>query len=282
MIKLLGLVIIQGIGRGSTMSLKVKQVHVVKRSKYQEIIVADVEDFGRSLILDGYIQSSEADEHIYHESLVHPAMVLHPNPTKVLIIGGGEGATLREVLKHKTVELAVMVDIDEDIIEVSKEHLPSFHGNAFYDSRARIIIEDGLKFVSETKEIYDVVILDLTDPYSSDIAKPLYSENFYRDVYRILSSDGVVVTQAGSAFFYRDVYNSIANSIKNVYRYYLEYQVWIPSFGYACNFVLGSKEYNPVERLNKEYIDSILKSRGVETRFINGQRMEALISIGVY
>lgn len=81
------------------MSLKVKQVHVVKRSKYQEIIVADVEDFGRSLILDGYIQSSEADEHIYHESLVHPAMVLHPNPTKVLIIGGGEGATLREVLK---------------------------------------------------------------------------------------------------------------------------------------------------------------------------------------
>ncbi|MEM1865085.1 MAG: spermidine synthase, partial [Ignisphaera sp.] len=81
---------------------------------------------------------------------------------------------------------------------------------------------------------------------------------------------------------YRDVYNSIANSIKNVYRYYLEYQVWIPSFGYACNFVLGSKEYNPVERLNKEYIDSILKSRGVETRFINGQRMEALISIGVY
>ncbi|MEM1866006.1 MAG: spermidine synthase, partial [Ignisphaera sp.] len=78
---MLGLVIIQGIGRGSTMSLKVKQVHVVKRSKYQEIIVADVEDFGRSLILDGYIQSSEADEHIYHESLVHPAMVLHPNPT---------------------------------------------------------------------------------------------------------------------------------------------------------------------------------------------------------
>ncbi|MEM1645221.1 MAG: polyamine aminopropyltransferase [Ignisphaera sp.] len=279
---MLGLIAVQGIGKGSYMITRVKKVHVVKKSKYQEIIVADVEDFGRCLILDGYIQSAEADEHIYHESLVHPAMVLHQRPSKVLIIGGGEGATLREVLKHKTVEKAVMVDIDEDVVNISKEYLQSLHRNSFNDPRAHVVITDGYKYIAETSEVYDIIILDLTDPYSSEIASTLYTEQFYSMVFKKLAEDGVMVTQAGSAFFYSDVYRNIIEAIKNVYPYYLEYQVWIPSFGYACNFVIGSKKYDPRERLKKEYIDSVLIERGVKTRFISGSRLESLINLGIY
>uniref|UniRef100_A0A7C2ZVJ2 Polyamine aminopropyltransferase n=1 Tax=Ignisphaera aggregans TaxID=334771 RepID=A0A7C2ZVJ2_9CREN len=279
---MLGIVAVQGVGKGSYMLVKVKNLLVVKRSRYQEIIVADVEDFGRCLILDGYIQSTEVDEHIYHESLVQPAMLLHPKPSKVLIIGGGEGATLREVLKHKTVEKAVMVDIDEDVVAISKDFMHKFHENAFNDPRTNVVIADGYKFLEEAQESYDVIILDLTDPYASDIATKLYTEQFYKIVYNRLTDDGVMVTQAGSAFFYNDVYNRVANAVRNVYPYYAEYQVWIPSFGYACNFIIGSKRYNPYEYLTKERIDAIIAERGVKTRFINGTRIEALLRIGIY
>jgi len=113
-------VLIEPLSGNTTLLIKIKAIHAVKRSKYQTIIIADTEDYGRALILDDYIQSSYNDEHYYHESLVHPAMVTHPAPRDVLILGGGEGATLREVLKHKTVQRAVMVDIDGDVLEVAR------------------------------------------------------------------------------------------------------------------------------------------------------------------
>jgi spermidine synthase len=179
---LLGTVVVQGIGKSSLMVIKVKKLIAIKKSEFQEIIIAECEDFGKALILDGYIQSTVADEFIYHESLVHPAMLLHPNPKRVLIIGGGEGATLREVLKHNTIEEAIMVDIDRDVVELSKEFLPEMHCGSFFDKRARIVIDDGKRFVEKElarESKYDVVIMDLTDPYSSEIAKDLYSKQFF-------------------------------------------------------------------------------------------------------
>ncbi len=274
-------VVIQGIGRNSLMFTKIKQIHVIRKSKYQEIIIADLEDFGRSLILDGYIQSSEADEFIYHESLVHPAMILHPSPKKVLIIGGGEGAALREVLKHNTVEEVIMVDIDEDVIELSKEYLPMMHRNAFNNTKAKILVADGKKYIEETNERFDVIILDLTDPYSSPIAQELYTAKLYRKIHSILSDDGVMVTQAGSSFFFRNVYSEIKNAIGMVFPYILEYQAWIPSFGYACNFIIGSKMYDP-KTLTPDKVDNILAKRNVETSFLNGSKYQALILMGIY
>jgi len=279
---MLGVTIIQGIGRSSSMIMKIKELYVVHRSKFQEIIIAEVEEFGLSLILDGYIQSTQLDEFIYHESLVHPSMVLHPNPTKVLIIGGGEGATLREVLKHNTVNNAVMVDIDEDVVELSKKYLYPIHQGSFFDKRAKIVIEDGKKFIEESESgSFDVIILDLTDPYSSDIAKQLYTTDFYKKIYSVLTDEGVMVTQAGSSFFYRDVYMDVYQAVKSVFNYVLEYQVWIPSFGYSCNFILGSKKYNPM-MLKPEDIDMILKNRNVTTKFFNGYRYLSFIYGGIY
>ncbi|MEM0500850.1 MAG: polyamine aminopropyltransferase [Ignisphaera sp.] len=274
-------VVIQGIGKNSLMFTKIKQIYAVKKSNYQEIIIADLEDFGRCLILDGYIQSSEADEFIYHEFLVHPAMIVHPSPRKVLIIGGGEGAALREVLKHNTVEEAVMVDIDKDVVELSKEYLPMMHRNVFSNPKANVLITDGKKYIDETDKKFDIVILDLTDPYSSPIARDLYTAQFYRKVHSILTDDGVMVTQAGSSFFFREVYNEVRDAVKVVFPYILEYQVWIPSFGYACNFIIGSKKYNPMD-LTPNKVDETLIKRNVKTVFFNGIRYQAVILMGIY
>ncbi|MEM0026649.1 MAG: spermidine synthase [Ignisphaera sp.] len=282
---ILGTVIVQGIGENSLMVVKTRALISIKKSPFQEIIVAEVGDFGKALVLDGYIQSTTSDEFIYHESLVHPAMVLHPDPRRVLIIGGGEGATLREVLKHSTVEEAIMVDIDKDVVELAKEHLPEMHQGSFFDRRARVVIDDGKRFVEKEYEKgvqYDVVILDLTDPYSSEIAKDLYTEQFFVKTNSILAENGVMVTQAGSRFFYTQVYEYVANNIKSVFRYVAEYQVWIPSFGYSCNFIIGSKKIDTSMLLNSEYVDDVLRSRKVSTRFINGKRVAALLLMGIY
>ena len=152
---------------------RVKQVLAYTRSKYQKIGLVELEGYGRALILDDLVQSSEADEFIYHESLVHPAMTLHPEPRDVLIIGGGEGATLRDVLKHNCVKRAIMVDIDEVVVEFSKKYLEFMHQGSFYDPRSEVVIMDGFEYIKKVGErSFDVVILDLTDPYASEIAKP--------------------------------------------------------------------------------------------------------------
>jgi spermidine synthase len=281
---MLGTVVIQGIGRSSYMIIKVKKLITLKRSEFQEIVIAECEDFGKALILDGYVQSAVRDEFIYHESLVHPAMILHPNPRRVLIIGGGEGATLREVLKHDTVEEAIMVDIDKEVVELSKEFLPEMHQGSFFDRRARVIIDDGKKFVERelvSGSKFDVVIMDLTDPYSSKIAKELYSKQFFEEISSILNTDGVVVTQAGSKYFYSEVYESVVNAIKQVFKHVIEYQVWIPSFGYSCNFIIGSKVYDP-SLITIDYSNERLKARNVKTRFIDGKKISAMLLMGTY
>ena len=278
---LIGLNIIQPSSDYTFMTFRVKKLITLRRSHYQEIVIADVEDFGRSLILDNFIQSSEVDEYIYHETLVHPVMVAHPNPEKVLIIGGGEGATLREVLKHSVVRKAVMVDIDKDVVELSKKYLEKWHQGAFDDPRAEIVITAGRKYVEETSEKFDVIILDLTDPYGIEISKKLYSAEFYSMVYNVLEDDGLMVTQAGSAFFYEKVYDSVLKSIKKVFPVVVEYNVWVPVFGYANNFIVGSKKYDP-SKLDAEDVERILKTRNVKTKFYNGKTHIALMYTPIF
>jgi spermidine synthase len=277
-------VLIEPLSGNTTLLIRIKALHVVKRSKYQTIVIVDTEDYGRALILDDYIQSSYQDEHYYHESLVHPAMVTHPAPRDVLILGGGEGATLREVLKHKTVQRAVMVDIDGEVVELSRQYLPEMHQGSFDDPRARVVIEDGFVYVEnalKAGEKYDVVIMDLTDPYSSDIAKQLYAPEFFQKIRQILRDDGVVVTQAGNSFFFPDVYDMVLNGVKSVFPIVAEYEVWIPSFGYAVNYILGSLRYDPAA-LTAEEVDKRLKERGVSTSFYSGRTHIGLVNLPIH
>jgi spermidine synthase len=277
-------VLIEPLSGNTTLLIRINAIHAVKRSKYQTIIIADTEDYDRALILDDYIQSSYQDEHYYHESLVHPAMVTHPAPRDVLILGGGEGATLREVLKHKTVQRAVMVDIDGDVVELSRRYLPEMHQGSFDDPRARVVIEDGFVYVEnalKTGDKYDVVIMDLTDPYSSDIAKQLYAPEFFQKIRKILRDDGVVVTQAGNSFFFPDAYDMVLNGVRSVFPIVAEYEVWIPSFGYAVNYVLGSPRHDPAA-FTADEVDKRLKERGVATAFYSGRTHISLMNLPIH
>lgn len=277
----LGVNVIQSIGRTTYMLIRVKRVLVSKKSRYQQIDVVDTEEFGRVLVLDGLVQSSEADEFYYHESLVHPAMVLHPNPRRVLILGGGEGATLREVLKYNTVEKAVMVDIDEEVVKISRDYLTEWHSGAFDDPRSSIVIEDGKAFVERLGERFDVIIMDLTDPYGPEIARRLYRSEFIERLREVLTEDGVLSTQAGASFFYPQEYDDLHQSIEMFFRNTASFSVWIPSFGYSCSFIVASKGGGFTD-LSEEEIDRRLKLRGVTTKFIDGRVLKALLSIPNY
>ncbi len=277
------LLLVESVGVNTLLAFKVEEVIFQGRSKYQNIIVARIKDFGKALILDGLIQSSERTEYIYHESLVHPAMVLHPNPRKVLILGGGEGATLREVLKHGTVEKAVMVDIDEMVVDVARRYLQEWHQGSFDDPRSEVKIMDGYEYVRRARESglkFDVVIMDLTDPYGPEVSKGLYSREFFEMLSSIMVDDGVLVTQAGNSFFYPDIYDRVLENIKPVFRYTGEYMVWVPEFGYANNFIVASKAYDP-NRLSAAEVDERLRSRGVKTRLFNGNFYEALMKMPI-
>ncbi|MGC9148962.1 MAG: polyamine aminopropyltransferase [Sulfolobales archaeon] len=270
---------LQKVSDNTYMLMKIRSIIYRGRTKYQYVEIVDFEDYGVGLVLDGFVQSTEADEYIYHESLVHPAMTLHRGPEDVLVIGGGEGATIREVLKHNTVKRCVMVDIDGELVELAKKYLGVMHKGSFYDPRVQLVIKDGLEYVRESKDkSFDVVILDLTDPYEpSGLARELYSEKFYRDIKRVLREDGVVISQVGNAFYYPREFDQAVSDMKRVFRYVITYEVWIPSFGYSVNYVLATDIIDPL-KINSSEINDVLRHRGVTTRFFNGEIYESFIN----
>jgi spermidine synthase len=146
---------------------------------YQDVLVAESKSYGRMLFLDGAIQSAENDEALYHEMLVQPAMIVHACPLDVLIIGGGEGATLREVIAHKQVKRVTMVDLDAQVVELCRLHLGPWHQGSFDDKRAHLVIGDGRNFVEEDESLYDVVIVDVVDSLEGGPAARIYSQEFY-------------------------------------------------------------------------------------------------------
>ena len=264
-----------------TVLYEVEEVIYQTRSKYQEIAVVKLKGLGKALILDGLIQSVEADEYVYHEALVHPALTAHPNPRRVLILGGGEGATLREALKHRTVEQAVMVDIDGEVIETAKKYLQEWHQGAFDDPRARVVVADGFEYVKEAAsrgEAFDVVVMDLTDPFGSEIAHHLYSEESFRKIKSVLAPDGIVVTQAGNSFYFRKPYQEVRKAVAAVFKEVCEYGVWVPSFLYVNNFIAASDKYNPC-RLGAQEVDTRLRERGVKTKMYNGRTHVSMVNI---
>ncbi|MCS7108996.1 MAG: polyamine aminopropyltransferase [Sulfolobales archaeon] len=274
------MIAIEPVSRTVNLIAGLRAVLVNTKTKYQSVHIVELEEFGKALILDGLIQSTQADEFLYHESLVHPALLTHPNPKKVLIIGGGEGAALREVLKHPTVNRAVMVDIDGELVELAKKYLEVMHRGSFNDPRSEVIIMDGFKYVDESKEVFDVAILDLTDPHGPEIARALYSKDFYLKLARRLSHDGVLVSQVGSSFFFPNTYQNTLNSVREVFNVVREYSIWIPSFGYACNFIVASNVHDPA-KLSASNIDNLLRERNVSTKFYCGKVHTAFMNLPV-
>ena len=176
---------------------RIRKVYHSGRTEYQDVVVQDGAAFGLSLVLDGKTQSTEVDEFAYHEGLVHPAMIAHPGPRSVFVAGGGEGATIREALKHRTVERVVMVDIDKQVVELCRAHLPNHHAGSFDDPRVELFHADARAYLEATSERFDIVVIDVPDPLEAGPAVMLYTLEFYTMVRERLRDGGLIVAQSG-------------------------------------------------------------------------------------
>jgi spermidine synthase len=216
------------------------------KSAYQSILIADTYNYGRVLVLDGAIQSSEDDESLYHELLVQPAMLWHPDPKDVLIIGGGEGATLREVLAHRSEESATRVDLDREVVELCREHLEWWHRGAFDDPRVRLVFADGRRFVENDEGRYDVVLIDVVDMLDNGPAQALYTRQFYELLRRRLRPGGVVVVQGLEFSFLDDKpHVALSRTLKAVFPEVWSYKGFIPSFLSTWGFLIASDSFQP-------------------------------------
>ncbi len=227
----------------------IKQIVVSKRTKYQFVDVLETFSWGKILVLNGEPQSAQFDEAFYHESLVHPAMLAHPNPETVLVIGGGEGATLREVLRHKTVKRVTMIDIDEELIEIAKKYLKEWSQGAFEDPRVELRFGDARQVLKELNESYDIVICDLSEPSSSTPAYSIFNDEFMDALTDVLKPDGILVSQASDM---KDLLQEDEISFHNVirglmlkrFKWVHSFATFIPSFFTEWLFIAGSNYYN--------------------------------------
>lgn len=245
------------------LSFKAEQTLFSGQSDFQKIDVVKTAGHGNMLLNDGCIMLSERDEFVYHEMIAHVPIFTHPNPRKVLIIGGGDGGTAREVLRHTEMEKAVMVEIDEMVVRACKAHIPSV-SCALEDDRLDLLIEDGVKYVACTDERFDIVLVDSTDPIGP--AAPLFNEAFYQNVSRILAPDGILVTQAESPFYDNDLQKPMLLNQRpffeklHVYLFNtLTYPGGLWSFGFASKGVCPVSDFDPAR----------VEKSGFETRYYN-------------
>jgi spermidine synthase len=241
----------------------IKEVLYKGQTKFQSIEIIRTGSYGKCLVLDDKIQSSELDEFIYHEALIHPALTIHRNPETVFIAGGGEGATLREILRHNTVKKVVMVDIDEEVISICKEYLPEHHQDSFNDERLELYHTDARQYLADSKEAFDIIIIDLTEPIEEGPAYLLYTEEFYRIVQKKLAEDGIMSVQAGCAAFNELLnFSAVYHTLKTAFPEVHPYQIDVPSFGGPWGFCFASNNTKSV--MSAEEIDTRLESRGVD------------------
>ena len=241
--------------------LRLRAVLFSGSTAYQKVEVLDSSVFGRSLVLDGKTQSTETDEFIYHESLVHPAMLCHPEPKTVFIGGGGEGGTLREALAHRSVESATMIDLDREVVELCRAHLPNHHQGSFDDPRVTLLHEDARGYLESGGAGFDVIILDLVDPLEEGTAYLLYTDEFYRIAKARLNAGGVLVTQSGPAGLpnHQECFTTIYHTLSGVFTHTAAAQVHVPAFQTLWGFTLASDA--PLLQQREDEIEAAIARR---------------------
>ena len=245
---------------------KVEETLFSGTSPYQRIDIYETIGHGRMLFNDGIIMLSERDEFVYHEMIAHVPLFVHPAPRQVLVIGGGDGGTVREVLKHQTVDRLVMVEIDKMVVEACRKYLPSLT-SALDDPRLEIRYEDGVRYVSDTAETFDVVLIDSTDPIGP--AEPLFSREFYKHVSKLLNPDGILVTQAESAFYDPELQRPMLSRQRpfferlHLYLYSnLTYPGALWGFGFASKGLCPIRDFDP-DRVAAAHISNRYYNAGI-------------------
>jgi len=231
---------------------EVSKVLYHSRSKFQDIMVFENPHFGKILVLDGVVQITEKDELFYHEMLTHVVMCSHPEPKKVIVIGGGDGGTVREVLKHKSVEKVYFIEIDEDVINVSQKFFPRV-ACGVTDKRVEIKCMDGAEFVKNRKADIDLVIVDSTDIIG--FAKSLFTKKFFRSVKNCLTLNGMYVSLSESLHFHKDIVIGVQETLRTVFPVVDLYTAPIATYaGNWWTFSVGSKQLDPREIRNRQKI----------------------------
>lgn len=234
------------------MAYKIESVVYSGDTDFQNVEIIDSPAFGRCLVLDDKTQSTSSDERIYHDALVHPAMLFHDTPSSVLIAGGGEGATLREVLRHNYLDKVTMVDLDTEIVSLCHRYLTSHHEGSFDDSRVELIYGDARKYLGSCSTTFDIIILDLVDPLEEGPSYLLYTREFYEIVKSKMNPGGIVVTQGGPAGFglYSECFTSIVNTMATVFGRVYPYTTFVPAFTTLWGFSIATD-------INLPYVDSV-------------------------
>jgi spermidine synthase len=230
-------------------------------SPFQEILLAEVEGHGKSLFLDGIPQSSQVDEFIYHEALAHPALVAHRSPESVFVAGGAEGAIVREILKHNTVKRVVLVDIDDVLVDLAKQHLAEWHQGFYDDPRVQIACQDARKYLVDTQETFDTIMLDLTDPLDEGLAPLLFTAEFFALAKSRLNAGGTFSMQAETTDLGGyEAHVSVVKTLQSVFRFVYPYSVFIPFYGLSWGFAVASdQDISP--RFTTQHITSTLQER---------------------
>jgi spermidine synthase len=243
--------------------LRVARVVHREKTAFQELSILETPRFGRVLTLDGVVQTTEKDEFCYHEMLVHVPIVAHGSARRVAIVGGGDGGILREVLRHK-IDKAVMVEIDGAVVEACRRHMPALGAGAFDDPRAEVLIEDGMAFMRDSKDRFDVVIVDSTDPMGPSV--PLFGDGFYSDVRRRLTERGIVVCQSGVGFMQPDEATSTYARLRRLFADATLYMTQVPT--YAAGLMLlgwgsnsGEPRATPLATLERRWREAGLATR---------------------
>ena len=245
------------------LSFKVEKTLSSGRSQFQQVDVIKTHDHGIMLLNDGAIMLSERDEFIYHEMMAHVPLFVHPSPENVLVIGGGDGGTVREVLKHRSITRVVLVEIDEMVVEACRKHLPSV-SCAFDDPRLEILIGDGVKFVIDTNERFDAVMVDSTDPGGP--ATHLFEKEFYKNVAATLKPNGILTSHAESPFYDHDIQQSMLMNQRSFFKklhIYLYSNLTYPgglwSFGFGSQGLCPLRDFDPAR----------VERSGISTRYYN-------------
>jgi len=230
-----------------SLQVRIKETLFMGKSEFQDVAVVDSYEFGRMLVLDGVFQTSTAEEFIYHEMIAHVPLFTHPNPKRVLVIGGGDGGAIREVVRHHAVERAEMVEIDGMVVEVSKKYLPEI-SEAMINNHPKLELKigDGIQHMKEAENKYDVIIVDCSDPIGP--GEGLFTPEFYRNVYKALKEDGLFVQQTESPFYHQELITYVSKEISALFPITKTYLASIPIYpsGLHC-FTMGSKKYDPME-----------------------------------
>lgn len=250
------------------------------KSPFQDIEVLDTVGFGRTLRIDDYFMTSDKDEFFYHENMIHPAAMSLDAPRRALIIGGGDGGAAEEYLKYPSMKEVVMAEIDKVVVDFCKEHLPEVHRGAFDDPRLNVLITDGKAYVEQCKDQFDLMMLDLTDPFGP--AEALYRVDFLKQCRRILGAHGVLSMHLGSPIARPNVFHRIVSSLREAFKYVRPYMVYVPLYGTAWGMATASDETDPLA-LSAGAIDKRIVERGIShLQYYNGDTHRAVFALPNY